>query len=345
MRFLIGTYTERMNHVDGHGDGIVGVTFDAESGTFGTPKILAALRNPSYLAVDRNAARVYAVSETTDDGGNGAVAAFALGDDATLNRLNTVGSGGPFPAFVMVDEVANLVHVANYGGSVASFRRSDRGLGMASHVFRYPAIPSNHARQDASHPHHIAIIEREMFVCDLGAGSVWVHGLDDDGKPLALARKRILIGSGGPRHLVAHADGRHIAICNELDSTITLIQRQDDGTFIPLASVTTRDRQGAGNLAAAIFGSATSRALFVTNRGDDTLSMFNWTGPTLDLLSVHQLAGKTPRDATFSHDGQHIFVAAQDSDLIECLFHDEARMSLSPRSTVEIASPACVVAV
>lgn len=136
MPFLIGTYTERMNHVDGHGDGVVGVNLDAESGTFEAPQVLAAIRNPSYLAVDRSAARVYSVSETADDSGAGAIAAFSLGAGGTLRWLNTVSSGGPFPAFLAVDEKAKLLYVANYGGSVATFRTSASGLEHASHVFR-----------------------------------------------------------------------------------------------------------------------------------------------------------------------------------------------------------------
>ncbi|WP_404444797.1 lactonase family protein [Microbacterium marinum] len=343
MRFLIGTYTEQMDHVDGHGDGILAVTLNAESGRLEALQVLAAVRNPSYLAVDRSAARVYAVSEMADEDGAGTIAAFSLDAGGTLTWLNTVSSGGPFPAFLTVDEAANL-HVANYGGSVASFTLSPAGLEDASNVFHYPTPPSNHVRQDSSHPHHIAILNREMLVCDLGAGSIWVHDLAADGKPVEQPREQILIGSAGPRHLVVHADGRHIAICNELDSTITLMQRQDDGTFIPLSSVTTRDRQGPDNLAAAIIASASNRALFVTNRGDDTVSLFDWTGPTLNLRAVHQLAGKTPRDAALAPDGRHIIVAAQDSDLLECLIYDEAKMSVSPRSEMDIASPACVVA-
>lgn len=199
-------------------------------------------------------------------------------------------------------------------------------------------------RQDGSHPHHVATINDELFVCDLGAGSVWVHDLKDDREPFDRAREQIVIGARGPRHLVAHADGRHIAICNELDSTVTLIQRHDNGTFVPLSTITTRDQQGPDNLASAIFASANNGALFVTNRGDDTLSIFDWTGPTLDLSTVHKLTGKTPRDAAFAPDGRHIVVAAQDSDLLECLSYDEVSMSVTLRSTVDIASPACVVA-
>lgn len=344
MPFLIGTYTERMNHVDGHGDGIVGVNLDAESGSFEAPQVLATIRNPSYLAVDRSAARVYSVSETADNNGAGAIAAFSVGAGGTLTWLNTVNSGGPFPTFLAVDEAARFLYVANYGGSVATFRTSSSGLEHASNVFRYPAISSNHLRQDGSHPHHVATIDDEMFVCDLGAGSIWVHDLKDDREPFDRAREQIVIGTRGPRHLVAHADGRHIAICNELDSTVTLIQRQDDGKFVPLASITTRDQQGPNNLASAIFASTNSGALFVTNRGDDTLSIFDWTGPTLSLRTVHPLTGKTPRDAAFAPDGQHIVVAAQDSDLLECLSYDEVNMSLRSRSTVDIPSPACVVA-
>lgn len=341
---LVGTYTERLGHVDGHGEGIVGVCFDEATGAFGTPTTFARAVNPSYLAADPRATRVYAVNETDANSGAGGVTAFSRNAAGSLTLLNTVPSGGPFPAHVCVDAKAEVVYAANYGGSLAAFCIEESGLVGPLRVREYGAFPSAHPRQNGSHPHQATRVGDELLVCDLGAGRIWVHDLAD-GSVLNAPRYAVELGTAGPRHLVAHPDGRHIAVCNELESSVTLLRRGGDGRFHRDGTHTTRDGGGGGtpNLAGAIIASADDDVLFVTNRGDDSIAMFTWTGPTLELVDVHPLEGRTPRDAAIVSG--HVIVACQDSDLVECHAFDNDAMTLTRLSAVEIRSPACVLAI
>jgi 6-phosphogluconolactonase len=64
---IIGTYTERLPHVDGRAEGILACSFDGTA--IGPARLLASTRNPSYLVLSADRQHLYAVSETaTFDG-------------------------------------------------------------------------------------------------------------------------------------------------------------------------------------------------------------------------------------------------------------------------------------
>src|ERR1700678_2007217 len=66
---IIGTYTERLPHVHGQSDGILGGRFDPASGRIGPGATLAGARTPSCLAVSASGGSLYGVEETeTFDG-------------------------------------------------------------------------------------------------------------------------------------------------------------------------------------------------------------------------------------------------------------------------------------
>ncbi len=95
---VIGTYTEKLPHVDGHATGILNASYDGTGLTGLT--VPAGLRNPSWLTATAGGRYLYAVAETVEFEGQpgGGVAAFAR-DPATgaLTLLNTVSSAGASP--------------------------------------------------------------------------------------------------------------------------------------------------------------------------------------------------------------------------------------------------------
>src|SRR4051812_24255092 len=135
---LIGTYTERLPHVDGKAAGILQAA--VENGEVAEPEVLAEVRNPSWLTTSADGRFLYAVIETKEfDGGEGGgVAAYAR-DTATgqLTLLNTAPSAGTEPAHLELDPSGRFLLVANYRtGSIAVFAvAADGSLGaMVDHV-------------------------------------------------------------------------------------------------------------------------------------------------------------------------------------------------------------------
>ena len=93
-QLVIGTYTDLPAPSGARGVGIVGCGISREG--FGSPKVLASLRNPSYLALSPGGRYLYAVSET-DDGEidpSGTVTAFARDRSGDLTVINSSSSGG-----------------------------------------------------------------------------------------------------------------------------------------------------------------------------------------------------------------------------------------------------------
>ena len=96
---IIGTYTERLPHVNGKAEGILSCRYDG--GTIGPVRVLAATRNPSFLVVSPDGRRLNAVNETVEFEGQpgGGVTAFARDPQSgDLSLLNTRPSGGVEPA-------------------------------------------------------------------------------------------------------------------------------------------------------------------------------------------------------------------------------------------------------
>ena len=135
---IIGTYTERLPHVDGKAEGILSCRFEA--GAIGPVRLLARTRNPSFLVVSADGSRVYAVNETVQFGEHpgGGVTAFARdAGRGELSLLNSRPSGGVEPAHLELDPTGRFLLVANYrSGSVAVFGlEADGSIGpMTDHI-------------------------------------------------------------------------------------------------------------------------------------------------------------------------------------------------------------------
>src|SRR6478609_7020700 len=86
---VIGTYTERLPHVDGRAEGVLAARFGGTE--VAAVAVAARVANPSWVAVTPDGSRVYAVSETGPDGG---VVAYARTPDGTLTGLGSASSGG-----------------------------------------------------------------------------------------------------------------------------------------------------------------------------------------------------------------------------------------------------------
>ncbi|HET7140993.1 MAG TPA: beta-propeller fold lactonase family protein, partial [Candidatus Limnocylindria bacterium] len=120
---LVGTYTERLPFVDGTAPGILSCS--CEDGVVGPPALLAAARNPSWLAIAPSGRNVYAIHETTDFVGEAAGGLTAYARDPATGALTSLGSrpsAGLSPAHVALGGPRPFVLVANYdSGSVAAF--------------------------------------------------------------------------------------------------------------------------------------------------------------------------------------------------------------------------------
>ncbi len=251
----VGTYTP-------NGGGSYGYRIDSASGALAQIQVVGDIRNPSWLALNPERTRLYAVSEidnyeTPSDGaattpgggmpvgatstGGGAVASYAIDPRSMrLTRLGIVPSGGNSPAYLSVHPSGKFVFVANYGtGSVAVFPvGADGALGAASDV--RPSVGPRHrghaaddepgqfanSDHDGPHIHMVAADPSGQFVIanDAGLDLTLVWRFDAQAARLLPAQTPVVAAPPGsaPRHFVFHPKGRTFYNLYEHDAHIAV---------------------------------------------------------------------------------------------------------------------------
>jgi 6-phosphogluconolactonase len=347
----VGTYT-----TPGRREGIYLVRMNRQSGKLRRVSAVDAGEKPSFLAIHPNGRVLYAVNEVEKYNGkaSGAVSAFAIArDTGALIRQNEEPSEGAAPCFVSVDRSGQVVLVANYnGGSVALLPiKADGSLAPAASVVHHTGTGPNAERQDAPHAHSIIADPTNRFVlsADLGADRVFVYRLDLDGKSLRHVEggDAVMRAGAGPRHLAFHTTLPLVFVTNELDSTVaTLRFDAESGKLSPLDARSTLPAGWTGtNYPADIHVAPSGRALYVSNRGHNSIAVFS-VAPATGALALEQVistGGAWPRNFSLDPSGRWLLVANQQSDSVIVFARDlESGRLTTTRQRITIPSPACL---
>ena len=343
---FVGTYTERLDHVNGRGTGVY--TYSFLDGVLRPENAFRGLPSPSYLAVDAARQRLYATSETLEFDGSPQGALQAWGWDtnpAILEPLGHIGTQGGAPCYVSINE--NHLLAANYvGGSVTAVKLSDYGglEQIARHVQHTGSGP-NPARQEAPHPHAIVPdpTGKYCLVPDLGTDQVHVYHTDNGS--LKISGDPVKIHSGaGPRHLVFHSSGATVYLLNELDSSISTLSWKDGhldilNTVDALPQEYTGERSGAD-----IHVHPTGRFLYASLRGPSSIVCFQIPdNGGLSSPAWFPTHGTTPRNFALDPAGEYLIAANQDSDTLVVFRIDQETGHLAgPSQIVHVPSPACI---
>jgi 6-phosphogluconolactonase len=267
--------------------------------------------NPSFLAVDPAARRLYAVAE----GGSGRLVAYAINPTSgALTFLNSqpVGNG---PAHVEVDKTGRWVAAANYGGgSVVVLPVTDAGLG-----------PSVDTQSPGAMAHQIVFdaTNRHAVVPTLGIDAVAQYQFNAlTGALTANAVPEVSTANGaGPRHLAFHPGGRFAYLINELDDTLTAMAWDADaGRLAPLQTLTTLPGgfNGNSNTCAEVVVHPSGAYVYGSNRGHNSIVTFAIDQGTgmMTLVGHTPTGGNTPRNFTVDPTGALMLVANQSSNNI-----------------------------
>src|SRR6266850_8204824 len=336
----VGTYTEN----------IYLVRMDRRSGELVRVGAANAGANPSFLSMHPNGRVLYAVNELDQ---TGAVSAFVI-DRATgaLTRLNEQSSGGGAPCYVSVDRSGRAALVANYaGGSVALLPIEANGALGPANVVQHTGKGPNAERQEAPHAHCILPDPSNRFAVavDLGADRVFVYRLDLEGISLRHVEGgyAVMKPGAGPRHLAFHPTLPLVFVANELDSTVATL-RFDSGRGA-LAVLDARSTLPPGwtgtNYPADIHVATNGRALYLSNRGHNSIAVFSVAESTgaLALEQVVSTDGDWPRNFSLDPTGRWLLVANQRSDSVVVFGRDPDNGRLTPTpQRIAIRSPVCL---
>ena len=347
----IGSYTQPPSR------GIYCCRFDPATGEAAGPVQLAAeTENPSFIVIHPNRRFLYAANEISSYAGDsaGSISAFAI--DAVSGRLkllNKVSSKGAGPCHIAIDKSGKWLFAANYdGGSVAAFPvHDDFSLGEAAAFVQHQGSSANLERQSAPHPHAVTPSpdNRFVMVADLGLDRIFSYRLDPVARGLSPTNPpfaKVAPGSG-PRHLAFKPDGRFVYAINEMLSTVTAFRYDAaKGLLQELQTISTLPSgYSGGNSAAEILVEAGGRFLYASNRGHDSIAIFQIDGAkgTLTAAGHASTLGRTPRHFAIDPTGRYLVVANQDSNGAVVFRIDPTSGGLTPTgTTLRVPFPVCI---
>lgn len=323
----------------GSGDDRIRVyTMDPATGTLVWQSEIDGGPSPSFLAFSPDGNHLYAANEGSDQ-----VSAFTI--DRTTGALgfqNRVSSNGGGPAHVAVDATGQWVFAANYGGGTVTMIEvaGDGSLGSA----RATLGTGPNAHQLVVDPSN-----RFVFVPNLGADDVSQLVFDAGaGTLVENAVPRVDVASGaGPRHLVFHPTAPFAYLIDETDDTmVSLAFDGSTGRLSPIQTLSTLPVgvSGADSYCAEVAFGASGRFLYGSNRGHDTIVIFEvdpvtgsmtWTGE-------QDTGGDWPRHFSIDPTGQILLVGNQHSDTIVSFRIDEGTGQLTQLATLSVPGPAFV---
>lgn len=347
----VGTYT-----ANGSSRGIYRLEVERETGAFRAATLAAETRDPSFLALSPDKRTLVAVNELVAYEGTPSGALTTFSRDLTSGALTKLGeraSLGGAPCYVSIATDGKHALVANYvGGNVAVFPLNASGPGAETAVVQHEGAGPNRARQGGPHAHCIVLDTANRFalVADLGIDRIRVYRFDAARGTLtpALHREAVLRPGAGPRHLAFAPDGQTLYVANELDSTLSVFRYAPASGKLELRqTLSTRPADATGdNFPADLHVHPTGRAVYLSNRGDNTIAVFSVAPGTgrLALMQTVSTGGNWPRNFALDPAGRFLFVAHQRSDSITSFAIDRATGRLTRTGAeAQVPSPVCLL--
>lgn len=345
---FVGTYTKREAHVDGKAAGI----YTLGAANLEQLSVASDITNPSYLAVQRSPALLYAVSETGPAEDSTAwVYAYRIDqEDGSLQLINRQPSPGFAPCYISLHPSGEALLLANYvGGAVAVYpQREDGSLAPASDtaVFRGSGP---HPEQAASHPHCILASPdgRFVLVADKGTDRIMAFAWNAAEKQLQAADPPFtkVEKGAGPRHLAFHPNGQYLYLINELNSSVDAFRYSaQSGRLQHLGNYPTLpEGYDGGNSAADLRLSPDGRFLYASNRGHNSIALYQIASDgKLQSIGFEPTRGVFPRNFLITEDGDALLAANQNSDNIVRFRRDSTTGKLSFKQATRCLTPVCL---
>jgi 6-phosphogluconolactonase len=162
-----------------------------------------------------------------------------------------------------------------------------------------------------------------MYVAELGLDRIYAYGVDA-GKPSITPAEPAFFSThagAGPRRLQLSADDRFLYVNHETDSEVSVFSVRGT-TLREIQTISTLPAGGAvKNTTAEIVIDPEGHHLYVSNRGDDSIALYNIdkTSGRLTLASNTPSGGRTPRNLRLDPTGSYLLSANQDAGTITVL--------------------------
>lgn len=313
-----GAYTDKENT-----EGIYHLELDTEKERLRVVRSYRESDSPSFLAVTPD--YLYAVSER-EDSNEGMVSAYRRNrENGELHFINSIVTRGTAMCHINVWPDGKHFSAANYmSGSVFTGRiREDGSLDRVCAFCQHESTGAgaNPVRQDGPHVHCTQLSEdgRRLYVADLGLDRVFCYDIGKDASlmPVKESAQIHLPAGEGPRHLVFRNQGRFLYLTAELGNKVFVYETKDGGeTYENIQTVSTLpDGYEGVNTAADIHFSRDGRFLYVSNRGMDSIALYeaDCADGVLKAKGHYGAFGRCPRNFCVTPDNGYLLIANQES--------------------------------
>lgn len=322
-RYLVGGYTPP------HGEA-GGIALLERGATGWATRVVAEVPSPSFLAHHPQLPVLYAVAEQRAE-----LVVLELDPDGAARVVQDGIPAGAAACHVRVADDGGSAVVACWGdGAVLRYALDPHGR-VADRVavaVAEPATPGAVSRAHAS-----LAVPGGFVTTDLGLDLIRVWADEPDG-PREIQRLQLPLGCG-PRHVVAHPNGR-LYVSAELSVEILEIARAGDGTLSLAGRAPARaDEVRDGDTAAEIALDPTGGWLTVGVRGSDRIaaSRIAPDGSTAPVVEAWS-GGERPRHHL--HDATGVLVANQSSSTVVRILFDPARGAFGdPAEPIAVPTP------
>ncbi|GIQ69926.1 lactonase family protein [Xylanibacillus composti] len=327
-------------------------SFDPLSGELKLLHERSGIKNPTFLDLDKQGMKLYAIGEKTADDGQrvGTASAWSIHpDNGELILLNEEQTVDKSTCHIQLDRTKRCLIVSSYHGGMIGLSPllEDGRIAPASDVQQHEGSSVLPVQSQARA--HSAIFDRNnryVVVSDLGLDKLFVYALDLNACKLTLQQELQLAGGSGPRHFVFHPAQPYGYVINELNATITVLDYDEaNGRLAVKQTVSTLpDGYDGEKSCADIHISPDGRFLYGSNRGHDSIAVYRIAADgTLQIIEHVSTGGKHPRNFAISPDGRFVLAANRDTDNIVIFARDAETGRLTPTGhSLTVSKPVCV---
>jgi 6-phosphogluconolactonase len=318
LELFVGAYDS------GDDGGLYPLTYssDKDCWTVGEPD--TGIRNVSYAAWNPRH-DVYVFAHESSSGKLGCYRRKRNG----WQRLHETESGGSAPCFVAIDPDGGSLVVANYeSGEVALFPVSaDTGCTTQGPVLHRNEGSGPHPdRQAGPHPHCARFAYGRVYSTDLGTDEILVHSAHEAGGSYTALK---LPAGQGPRHIVFHPARPLAYLLTELGSTLFTLSVGNDGELAIVHELSTLPSGFQGeSLGGHVELNAAGDRLYVTNRGHDSIVVFDTSADHPRMLQSTDTGGASPRHFCLLEEKKRIVIAHEKQGGVTVLaLSDDGKLS------------------
>lgn len=296
---------------EGH-SGLYFMRFDSETGAAASAAQPVGEQTSSlFLTGSHDGKYLYAINDQLSHNGEktGGISAYSIdGESGELTLLNSVVMGGVL-CHVSLDSTGKwLLGAAYSAGSFSVWPIEENGaIGPLFKTVQHEGKSVDPRRQTAPHPHQIITSpdNQQIFVADLGTDSVHIYDFDSASGTISPSTSALaqLAPGAGPRHIAFHPSGDSFFSVNELDNTVTVFHKEEDGAFSAVQSLSTLPEEFSDSeptWTAEILISSNGQFLYATNRGHQSIAVYQ-IGDDRTLTKLGLTAtGRFPQHIAFS---------------------------------------------